>query len=251
MSHVHVANQLFADSKVNTFLLLEDDYELVPPSHGGVPFQHAAAPNIARFLSTKNKSWGFLRLGYNPRWPEHQNDTSCRAACTCEVVSKGICSIRANRHSANESCWVGSTVGYAVHRRAWQALQMLGDCTLEAGVKNFDRAIDLWMGGYSERCRNTFPVHYVVPGILHQRVDPAKPIKNAHVPAMANFSSKCVKPTPRHAYQPRSTTFGFMGHERNSPMYTSAFKNSSVISSAHRRDRPSFAAFAFSSNLGK
>ena len=92
VSHVYVANALFANGETNSYLFLEQDYEIVqPPKNSGVTFNHSAS-NIAQFVE-KDSSWQFLRLGYNPVWRAETNSAYCKAACLCQTVYDGICTI--------------------------------------------------------------------------------------------------------------------------------------------------------------
>lgn len=189
MSHVHVANQLFANESVNTFLMLEEDYELIEPPLRRYGVEGESASNIGQFV-TSGIQWNFLKLGYNPKIFAGNDYKHCQAACKCKAVSNGVCYLQP-RLVANESCWVTSSVGYASHRRAWPLLRELGNCTMEIGAKNHDLGIDAWFSGTSRQCSNALPVHHLVPGILHQRVIPGSG-KPDHTPAMKAFASKCV-----------------------------------------------------------
>jgi hypothetical protein len=180
---------MFANETVSSFLMLEEDYELIEPPLSRDGVKGGAASNIAIFM-TSGIPWNFLKLGYNPRIYAKGNHEQCRAACLCRTVSDGVCSIQPRR-IANESCWVGSSVGYASHRRAWPLLRKLGDCVVETGGSNRDLGIDTWIAGTSRQCSNTSPVHYLFPGILHQRVNPDA-VKADHAPAMEAFASKCI-----------------------------------------------------------
>lgn len=196
LSHVHIAYQMFANSSVNSFLMLEEDYVVIkPPLSPPFGVEDSAASNIAQFTKS-NFPWNFLKLGYNPRWRRSLNDDRCKAACVCETVSDRVCFLKPGR-LLNESCWVGSSVGYAMHRRlaAWPLVRQLGDCTVKIGGNNLDLDIDTWIAGTSKQCRNTSPVHYLFPGILHQKVIATKRYKGLHIPAMKNFSTKCIENT--------------------------------------------------------
>jgi hypothetical protein len=184
--------------------MLEEDYKVIQPLIRRKDVSDDAASNLARFLANDH-SWQFIRLGYNPRLCGAKNVVECKhckAECTCETVSNGICQMEAGR-TTSESCWVGSTVGYATHRRAWAKLRYLGDYYAKAGAKKASLPIDKWMTGKTNKCRNESPVNYLIPGILHQRVT-FNSRREIHVPAMANFASKCVK--PRRLGEIRTTT---------------------------------------------
>jgi len=182
MAHVHVANTLFADNKTSSYLFLEEDYEVVSSGRS----LNESASNIARFVE-KDRSWNFLRLGYNPTWQAEPQDSICKDACLCQTVHDGICSITAGNFSKNSTCWIRSTVGYAVHRRAWPALQELGNCTLD----KINPGIDNWLPGFSNNCTNKSPVHYLIPGVLYQKSSKRRR-KFFHVKAMEDFASKCA-----------------------------------------------------------
>jgi len=201
MSHVHVAQTLFANNDTSSYLFLEEDYEVVQPKTRSLSLKDSAS-NVARFVE-KNTSWQFLRLGYNPVWQAKQkNAVRCKAACLCQTVHNGICSITAGNFSKRSTCWIRSTVGYAVHRRAWTALQKLGNCTM--GIFNY-LTIDNWLPGFTRDCTNTSPVHYLIPGVFHQKVF-GHSSKKYHAEAMESFSFKC---TTSHNYSfPRNTSIG-------------------------------------------
>ena len=128
MSHVHVANTLFTnftDDETSSYLFLEEDYEVVQPKEDSGMSLNNSASNIARFVEN-DESWQFLRLGYNPaNWQTRTEALRCKSSCMCQTVFDGICSITPGKFGNKALCWVGSTVGYAVHRRAWPALQKL------------------------------------------------------------------------------------------------------------------------------
>jgi hypothetical protein len=112
MSHIHVANTLFKNNGTNSFLFLEEDFEVVQPAqpkHLNLSISlNDSALNIARFVD-KDITWQFLRLGYNPRWRAKSQASRCKPACICRITYPGICFIMA-RKIANESCWIGSAV---------------------------------------------------------------------------------------------------------------------------------------------
>lgn len=198
MSHIHVANTLFKSNETNSFLFLEEDYEVVQPvqpkNHLKLSISRSdSASNIARFVE-RDISWQFLRLGYNPRWRAEAITLRCKPACICQTIYAGICAIM-SRNFANESCWIGSTVGYAVHRRAWAALQELGYDALNSGSDKFKFSIDTWIPGSTDFYEHKLsgPVHYAIPGVLRQRG------RKEHSQAMEAFSSKCVT-SYNHSY---------------------------------------------------
>jgi len=212
MSHVHVANTLFADNETSSYLFLEEDYELVQPKAHSMMSLNSTASNIAQFVE-KDESWQFLRLGYYPEaWQTGQAGTKavqCKAACMCRTVHKGICSITPGGLAEKQVCWIRSTVGYAVHRRAWAALQNLEKCSMDANVDKFGLSIDNWLPGHSERgCRFRSPVHYLVPGVFYQRAS-SDDSKIRHEKAMARFSSKCAV-TNKHSLPTISSTTGHL-----------------------------------------
>ena len=203
MSHVHVAQTLFAKNDTSSYLFLEEDYEVVQPKTRSRMFLNKSASNIARFVE-KNTSWQFLRLGYNPVWQAKPKAARCKAACLCQSVHKGICSITAGKFSKKSTCWIRSTVGYAVHRRAWNALQKLGNCTMDADADKINLSIDNWMPGFSKNCAHGSPVHYLIPGVLSQRISSDGSNKR-HARAMEGFASNCVTPFD-HTIQTDSST---------------------------------------------
>jgi hypothetical protein len=207
MSHVHVAQTLFAKNDTSSYLFLEEDYEVVQPKTRSRMFLNESASNIARFVE-KNTSWQFLRLGYNPVWQAKPKAARCKAACLCQSVHKGICSITAGKFSKKSTCWIRSTVGYAVHRRAWNALQKLGNCTMD----KFNLSIDNWLPGYTSNCTNRSPVHYLIPGVIHQNITRQRS-KTHHAKAMEGFSSKCA--TSYKYSLPRNTSTGQSANDRN------------------------------------
>ena len=188
MSHIHVANTLFTDNQTSSYLFLEEDYEVLQPNNSSGVSLNDPASNIARFTE-KDESWQFLRLGYNPAiWQTlGTKAVRCKAACLCQTVCDGICSITAGTFAKKSTCWIRSTVGYAVHRRAWTALQKLGKCSMGES----DLSIDNWLPGFSKICTNRLPVHYIIPGVLYQNVS-RDTSKRVHSQAMEGFASKCA-----------------------------------------------------------
>jgi len=201
MSHVYIANTLF-NNGTGSYLFLEEDFEVVQPGEHSEISLSASASNIARFVD-KDEPWHFLRLGYNPTW-RAQKGFRCKAACLCQTVCDGICSISPGNVGKKSSCWIRSTVGYAMHRRAWPALQKLGNCTMDADADKINLSIDNWMPGFSKNCAHGSPVHYLIPGVLSQRISSDGSNKR-HTRAMEGFASNCVTPFD-HTIQTDSST---------------------------------------------
>jgi len=218
MSHVHVANTLFTnftDDETSSYLFLEEDYEVVQPKEDSGMSLNNSASNIARFVEN-DESWQFLRLGYNPaNWQTRTEALRCKSSCVCQTVFDGICSITPGKFGNKALCWVGSTVGYAVHRRAWPALQKLGNCSMVADIKNFKLSIDNWLPGFSRDYRYWSPVHYLIPGVLYQPVPSRYLTKSRSREAMEGFASNCV--TPFGQSFPSNTSTGQLAAKTLSP----------------------------------
>jgi len=90
-------------------------------------------------------------------------------------------------------CYIGSTVGYDVHRRAWADLQKLENSSMNSKIDSLSLSIDNWLPGLSADYKYRCPVHYLIPGVLHQRVPKGSP-KKQHDKAMEGFSSNCATP---------------------------------------------------------
>jgi len=187
MSHVHVANSLFSNNETNSYLFLEEDCEVVQSLQKSEISINTTASNIAQFVE-KDDSWQFLRLGYNPAWQQTEKKAvRCRAECLCRNMYDGICFITPGDFAKKSICWIRSTVGYAVHRREWAALQKLGNCSMVANLDKFNLSIDNWLPGFSRDNKYRSPVHYLIPGIFYQHVS-EDGSKKDHERAMEGFS---------------------------------------------------------------
>jgi len=99
----------------------------------------------------------------------------------------------------------GSAVGYAVHRRAWVALQRRICYALHVKSDIFKFSIDMWIPGTSRNNSFRFlgPVHYVIPGVLQQRIK-----MEEHGQAMVGFASNCTMPYKYSSYLSKNVSTG-------------------------------------------